>query len=86
MQMVKMYHYDPSVTAGPTTADVPKESIHEWEKSGWSTMPFGKKPKAGAFHTMYRIDPDSSIEVSASVPEASVHIWEREGWSLVPFS
>ncbi len=86
MEMIKMYHNDPTVTAGPTTADVPKKYVHEWEKNGWSIMQFGKKPKANTFHTMYRIDPHSSIEVSASVPEVSVHNWEREGWSLVSFS
>lgn len=33
--MVRMYHDDPSMTGGPTTADVPEEAISWMQRCGW---------------------------------------------------
>ena len=33
--MPKMYHDDPKMTGGPTTADVPEEAVAWMQKCGW---------------------------------------------------
>ena len=33
--MLKMYHDDPKMTGGPTTADVPEEAVAWMQKCGW---------------------------------------------------
>ena len=33
--MPRMYHDDPMMTGGPTTADVPDEAVPWMQKSGW---------------------------------------------------
>lgn len=86
VKTVKMYHNNPAVTGGPTVADVPQASVHDWERNGWSLLPFNGKAKAGATLTMYRPAPNADgVVITAEVPEASVHCFEAEGWSSCPF-
>ena len=35
MRMPRMYHDDPQMTGGPTTADVPEEAVGWMQKAGW---------------------------------------------------
>lgn len=35
MGMIKMYHDDPEMTGGPTTAEVPEEGVHMMRRAGW---------------------------------------------------
>jgi hypothetical protein len=85
MALVKMYHRNPSATGGPTTADVPPQSVHAWEKSGWSTLPPAFEPKAGATRTMYRLDPATCDAFSVEAPETMIRVLESEGWSVCAF-
>ena len=83
MPFVKMYHDNPALTGGPTTADVPEEAVRHWEKNGWSTVPFGRKAKGEAV-PMYREIADGVA--TATVPDAAVHQLEAEGWTVRPFA
>jgi len=85
MAIIKMYHADPAVTAGPTVADVPEEAVHNWEKSGWSTLPPTFEPKPGATRTMYRLDPATGDAFSVDAPETMIRVLEGEGWSTCAF-
>ena len=44
--MPRMYHDDPMMTGGPTTADVPDEAVEWMRKAGWylKTEPSREKP------------------------------------------
>ena len=33
--MIRLYHDDPAVTGGPTTADVPEEAVGWMQRCGW---------------------------------------------------
>lgn len=35
MGMIKMYHDDPEMTGGPTTAEVPEEGVPMMRRAGW---------------------------------------------------
>ena len=85
MALVKMYHTDTAVTGGPTVADVPEEAVHDWERNGWSPMPFDVEPKKGATRKMYRQEYDYGGTFTAEVPESMVHQLESEGWSTYAF-
>ena len=37
--MPRMYHDDPKMTGGPTTADVPEEAVGWMQKAGWYLKP-----------------------------------------------
>lgn len=37
--MPRMYHDDPQMTGGPTTADVPEEAVGWMQKAGWYLKP-----------------------------------------------
>lgn len=57
--MPKMYHDDPKMTGGPTTADVPEEAVAWMQKCGWYV-----KPAAPAKET-------AAKEATAKAPEAA---------------
>ena len=46
MAFVRLYHDDPGMTGGPTTADVPEEAVPHWRKAGWHEAEKGRPENA----------------------------------------
>lgn len=42
--MLRMYHDDPKMTGGPTTADVPEEAVAWMQRCGWYLKQAAQQP------------------------------------------
>lgn len=51
MAFVRLYHDDPGMTGGPTTADVPEEAVPHWRKAGWHEAEKGRPENADNVET-----------------------------------
>ena len=60
--MLKMYHDDPNMTGGPTTADVPEEAVAWMQKCGWYVKPAAPAKEATA---------KEATATTAKAPEAA---------------